>query len=218
MIKNVIFDLDGTLLDTSEGILDSVRYTIAALSYSELPYDELLTFVGPPIQQSFMEHFGCNAETAQRAADIFRNYYKDTALLRAVPYEGVYDLCDELKRRGMKLAVATYKREDYALTLLKHFQFNTYCSPMHGADGNNKLKKKDIVQMCMLEMDAKPDNTVLVGDTEHDAAGAIEAGVAFLAVTYGFGFRDGVDLKGLNYIGIADKPKTVADILFQHKW
>ena len=212
-MKNVIFDLDGTLLDTSIGILDSVRYTIAALSYSELSYDKLLTFVGPPIQQSFMEHFGCSAETAQRAADIFRNYYKDVALLRAAPYEGIYDLCDELKRRGMKLAVATYKREDYALTLLKHFQFDKYCNPMHGADGNNQLKKNDIVQMCMLEMDATPDNTVLVGDTYHDAAGAIEAGVEFLAVTYGFGFQDGADLNGYNYIGIADKPKTVADIL-----
>ena len=217
MIKNVIFDLDGTLLDTSKGILDSVRYTIAALNYSELSYEELLTFVGPPIQLSFMRHFGCDAETAQRATDIFRNYYKNFALLRAIPYEGIYDLCYELKNRGMKLAVATYKREDYALTLLQHFKFDKYCNPMYGADGNNQLKKKDIVRMCMLEMGATPDNTVLVGDTEHDALGAIEAGVAFLAVTYGFGFRGGADLNGYNYIGVADQPKEVADILLSEQ-
>ena len=211
MIKNVIFDLDGTLLDTREGIVESVRHAANALGYRELPYAELLTFVGPPIQQSFIDHYGCDAETAQRAADIFRDYYKTAALLKATPYEGIFDLCGELKKRGIRMAVATYKREDYALILLKHFRFDDYCDPMHGADGQNKLKKRDIVQLCMEEMGASPDDTVLIGDTEHDAKGAREAGIHFLAVTYGFGFRTAAEAG--ECLGAVGTPMEIADCL-----
>ena len=70
-IKNVIFDLDGTLLDTTEGVLESVKYTAEKLAYPVLPPKELLRFIGPPIQQSFMTYYGASQETAQKAADIF---------------------------------------------------------------------------------------------------------------------------------------------------
>ncbi len=210
MIRNVIFDLDGTLLDTREGILESVRYAAGQLGYPELPKEELLQFVGPPIQQSFMQHYGCDEETAQKAAGVFRTYYKTTALLMARPYEGIYALCETLKAHGLRMAVATYKREDYALTLLRHFRFDQYCDPMHGADDLNQLKKADIIQLCMKEMNAIPDECVLVGDTLHDAQGARDAGLSFIAVTYGFGFRDKADTEGFPCYGIAKRPLDVA--------
>ena len=211
MIQNVIFDLDGTLLDTSEGIVESVKYAAKQLGYPELPYEALLMFVGPPIQQSFMDHYGCDKQTAQKAADIFREYYKTKALLKAAPYEGIYELCGALKTAGIKMAVATYKREDYALILLKHFCFDRYCEPMHGADGENKLKKKDIVLMCMEEMNANKEKTVLIGDTDHDKRGAIEAGVKFIAVTYGFGFRKAENVG--DCLGVVQTPMEIAEIL-----
>jgi len=141
MIRNVIFDLDGTLLDTQEGIIESAKYAAKQMGFEALPYETMLSFVGPPIQNSFMAHYGCSQETAQKAADIFRKYYKSTALLLAKPYEGIYDLCNTLQKHGVKMSVATYKREDYALILLRHFGFDKYCNPMHGADNNNVLKK-----------------------------------------------------------------------------
>lgn len=211
MIKNVIFDLDGTLLDTRGGIIESVKHAATVLGYRELSYSELLTFVGPPIQQSFMEHYRCDRENAQKAADLFREYYKSVALIKAAPYEGIYKLCEDFKKHGVRMAVATYKREDYALTLLRHFQFDKYCDPMHGADGENKLKKKDIVKLCMDEMDAALDNTVLIGDTEHDEIGAKEVGIGFLAVTYGFGFRKAEEVD--ECIGVAETPMQISEIL-----
>lgn len=213
MIKNVIFDLDGTLLDTSEGIIGSAVYAAEALGYPRLPYEEMLTFVGPPIQQSFIAHYGCDKETAQKAANIFREYYKSTALLQAVPYDDILKLCRTLADDGLKLAVATYKREDYALNLLRHFHFDKYCVSMHGADGENKLKKKDIVLLCMDELKAEPEETVLAGDTDHDATGAEEAGVLFIGVTYGFGFKSREDLKLFANIGAADNPAEIAEIV-----
>ena len=213
MIKNVIFDLDGTLLDTSEGILLSVEHTVKALKYGELTLEQKLSFIGPPVQVSLKRLYGLSDEEAQRGAGVFREFYKEKALLKAKPYEGIYDLCGTLKDMGVRMAVATYKREDYALKLLKHYDFDKYCDPMHGADNNNVLKKEDIVMMCVNEMGAKKEECVLVGDTDNDAKGAMEAGIPFIAVTYGFGFRDQDDLKGFPYIGIAASPVDVSDLL-----
>lgn len=215
MIKNVIFDLDGTLLDTREGIIESVKFAAKELGYEELPRETLLKFVGPPIQQSLMMFYGCDMETAQRGANIFRDYYKTTALLKAEPYEGIFDLCEKLKANGVRMAVATYKREDYALTLLRHFGFHKYCNPMHGADNNNVLKKADIVRICQEEMGATKENSVLIGDTEHDAKGAEQAETPFIAVTYGFGYKSSDDVKDYPSIGVARTPLEIADIILE---
>lgn len=215
MIKNVIFDLDGTLLDTREGILESVKYAAKVLGYEELPHETLLKFVGPPIQQSLMTFYGCDKETAQKGADIFRDYYKTEALLKAEPYDGIYELCEKLKSNGIKMSVATYKREDYALTLLRHFDFHKYCDPMHGADNNNVLKKEDIVRMCQEEMGANKNECVLIGDTNHDARGAEQAETPFIAVTYGFGYKSAEDVKGYPCIGVANTPLEIAELLLK---
>lgn len=209
MINHVIFDLDGTLLDTREGILESVRYTAKTLGYEELPRETLLKFVGPPIQQSLMTYYGCDAQTAQEGANLFREYYKTTALLKAEPYDGIYECCRVLKDHKIKMAVATYKREDYALTLLKHFHFDEYCDPMHGADNFNVLKKEDIVRMCMEEMGGSEDDSVLVGDTLHDAKGALQAGTPFIAVTYGFGLHTDKELNQYPHISVAKTPLEI---------
>ena len=213
MIRSVIFDLDGTLLDTGEGILESVRFAGREAGFEELPPQTLLRFIGPPVQQSFMTYCNCSKEEAQAAAEIFRNYYKDRALLKATPYEGIYETCEVLKERGVRMAVATYKREDYALTLLRHFHFDRYCRPMHGADNLNVLKKEDIVRLCMDEMGAVAESSVLVGDTAHDATGAEKAGIPFLAVTYGFGFQTEEDAAGYAHIGVADSPLKILDYI-----
>lgn len=215
MIRNVIFDLDGTLLDTREGILESVRYTVKELGFYELQKEDLLKFVGPPIQQSLMSFFECNQETAQKGANIFREYYKTRALLKAKPYKGIYELCERLKKSGIEMAVATYKREDYALTLLRHFGFEKYCNSMHGADNNNILRKEDIVRMCQNELGARKEDSVLIGDTEHDAIGAIKAETPFLAVTYGFGFKNEEDVNFYPHIGVASTPLEIASIILK---
>lgn len=213
MIKNVIFDLDGTLLDTTEGVLESIRFTAKELGYPELSYEELQTFIGPPVQLSFIKHYGCDGKKAQRAADLFRSYYKDTALFKAKPYDRILELCEEFKSSNIKMAVATYKREDYALALLCHFGFDSYCVSMHGADNYNMLKKEDIVELCRKELGALKDECVLVGDTEQDAAGASKAGIPFLAVTYGFGFKSEKDVQGYPHIGVAGSPAEIADFV-----
>lgn len=156
-----------------------------------------------------MDFYGCDKEAAQKGANIFRDYYKTAALLKAVPYDGIYELCEKLKSNGINMAVATYKREDYALTLLRNFEFDKYCDPMHGADNNNILKKEDIVRMCQEEMGARTEECVLIGDTDHDAKGAIQAKTLFIAVPYGFGFKYAEDVGNYPCIGVAGTPLEI---------
>lgn len=213
MIRNAIFDLDGTLLDTSEGIIESARYSIRKMGFRELTKQELLTFIGPPLQASYKRLFGCDDDSAQTATNYFRECYSSGAMFQARPYDGIYALCEKLKARGVNIAVATYKKEDYAIMLLKHFRFDEYFRVMHGADGQNKLTKADIINICCAELGGSKDTTALIGDTENDAKGAEMAGVKFIGVTYGFGFRTVQDVDAFPNIGTAASPEEVAEII-----
>ena len=205
--KLVIFDLDGTLMDTSSGILMAVKDTIKEHGMPELSEEQIRTFIGPPIQWSFEAQYGISKEEAQRMADTFRTLYSTKHLLGAVPYPGIYDLMQALRERGMKSAIATYKREDYALRLLKHYHFDDYTDIMYGGDNDGTLKKRDIIQKCIDTAGVKNLNeVVMVGDTLHDSNGAKERGVDFIGVSYGFGFH-GEDAKGIDFM--AETPQDI---------
>lgn len=212
----VIFDLDGTLLDTTEGIINSVRYTIEQCNLPNLPEETLKTFIGPPIQDSFRKAYNiADTDKLQELATIFRNRYKDKDLYKAKPYSNIYQACEELQAAGILLAVATYKREDYAVNLLCHFGFDKYMTAMYGADHENKLKKADIIQKC-LNLLGKPGaggHAVMVGDTENDRLGAERAGIDFIGVTYGFGFQDKSELGLPGCIGAADSTKELSKLI-----
>lgn len=212
----VIFDVDGTMLDTTDGVLSSVKYTIDKFGLGKLSDKELSAFIGPPIQDSFAKSYSLSGDILQDLATVFRDRYKDYDLLKAEPYEGIYDLFAELTDRGVKTAVATYKREDYALTLLKHYGFDKYTEIMHGGDHYNKLKKSDIIELCISESGVTDKSRILmVGDTINDAVGAEKIGVDFLAVTYGFGFKTENELNSVKKIGAVDSAVKIMDFIIQ---
>jgi len=213
MKQSVLFDLDGTLLDTTEGVLESAAYAARQMGYADLPQETMLKFVGPPIQNSFHDFYGADAATAQKAAEIFRDYYKNVALLKAKLYPQMLDVLASLRKRDIRIGVATYKREDYAVTLLRHFGIADFCASMHGADNFNRLTKADIVALCIRELGAKKAETVLVGDTDHDAKGAVQAGVDFIAVTYGFGYHAAADIANYPCVGVANAPSDILNLL-----
>ena len=208
-----VFDLDGTILDTTEGVLSAVKYTIQEMGYV-MPDDSILeTFIGPPIQDSFAKTFGLSGGILQKIATIFRNRYKDIDLLKAKPYEGIYDVFRGLSAQNTIPAVATYKREDYAITLLKSYHFDQYTQIMHGADHENKLKKQDIIKKCISEAGILDySRVVMIGDTIHDADGALKLGIDFIGVTYGFGLKED-ELSQVISIGFADTPVRLLDFV-----
>ena len=212
--KLVVFDLDGTLLNTVEGILAAVRFTIISTG-RKMPDEQILaSFIGPPPQQSFAKAFNISGKELDNLVLMFRNRYKSKEMLKAVPYEGVYELCQSLLNQNICLSIATYKREDYALLLINHFGLNKFMKISCGADIAGKLTKNDIIKktIALAGVD-NYDEVVMVGDTIHDAEGAAQSGIDFIGVTYGFGFKDAKDVIGENVIGVAQTPKDIFDII-----
>ncbi len=212
--KLVVFDLDGTLLDSAEGIIAAMRFAIDYFG-KNMPEEQVLaSYIGPPVEQTFATAYNISGKELENMALTFRNRYKGVELFKAVPYDGIYELCQELLNRNIRLAIATYKREDYALKIIKHFGFDKYMTANCGADFENKLTKSDIIKKTIAMADiANHDEVVMVGDTKHDAEGAAKLGLDFIGVTYGFGFKNTKDVIGKNVVGVARTPKEILDIV-----
>lgn len=189
--KAVVFDLDGTLLDTSEGIIKSVDYTIAHMGLKELTLEEKRLFIGPPIQHSFKRVYSLDDEKTEMAANIFRKQYSNIDLFEAKVYDGIIELLVSLKENNVKIGVATYKREDYAAKILTHFGIDVLCDSIQGSDYEGVLTKQDIIDNCISELQVDKETVLMVGDTDNDKIGAERAGVDFLGVGYGFGYKAG---------------------------
>lgn len=212
--KVVVFDVDGTLLDTSEGVIASVKYTIEKHRLHTLTDEVLSTFIGPPIQDSFARTYGLEGDILQELATTFRNQYKDVDLLKAVPYEGIYEVFEELIKAGIKPAIATYKRQDYALEIMQHFGFDKYTDIIYGADHENKLKKRDIIEKALKDSGAADYmEAVMIGDSDNDAIGAQGIGTHFIGVTYGYGFKSADDVNKFTNVGIANNTKELIPLL-----
>ena len=210
----VIFDVDGTLLDTTEGILEAQKYTIKKMGYEMPSEEELQSFIGPPVQDTYARLYGLEGPILQEIAEIFRNYYSTKSLLGARAYDGIYDLFDKMKEKGVRSAIATYKREDYALTLLRAFHFDRYTDIMYGGDNENKLKKKDIIEKCLKTAGVTDaSQVVMIGDTCHDAIGAEKIGADFIGVTFGFGFKSREEVMAAGAVGSADTPAELCELL-----
>ena len=212
--KLIVFDLDGTLLDTTEGILKSVKETVFHYNLPEIENNLIQSFIGPPIQNSFEKNYGLTGKELQEATDYFRNVYSQKNLFYARVYDGIYNLFKYMKENGFVSSVATYKREDYALRLLKSFHFDDYSYILFGGDNFNALKKNDIIRKCIEKAKIKDYSEVLmIGDTLHDYIGSEKIGVDFLAVTYGFGFKSKKECEGLNCVAVVDTPLEIINVL-----
>ncbi|MBQ1414498.1 MAG: HAD hydrolase-like protein [Lachnospiraceae bacterium] len=185
----IVFDLDGTLMKTEDGVLGSAVKAIEELGYEAPPWERMLNWIGPPIQKSFQEEFGLTAGAAQEMTRVFRKYYASEGCLIAEPYEGIFDVLRALRAAGAKTAVGTNKREDYAKKMLEHFGLAPLFDVIHGPDDAGVLKKPDLIVMCAEECGVPLQRTLMVGDSVSDSNGARTAGVDFLGLTYGYGFK-----------------------------
>ena len=215
--KAAIFDLDGTLLDTSPGILQAVDETIRLQGLRQLTPAELKTFIGPPCKASFKEKYGLDDQRAGELSDFYRDLYKEPErLTQATPYPGVFDLLHRLKDAGIRLSVATYKREDCAVNLLKHFGFDAYFSYIYGSDPESTLTKPEIIQKCLRDMGVTDyAEAVMVGDSFFDALGAKDLGIDFLGLTCGFGFQTEADIQEYPNVGWGHLPMDLLPCFFK---
>jgi phosphoglycolate phosphatase len=204
--KAVLFDLDGTILDTSRGIINSIRYVVEEKKLPCPSESELRTFIGPPVQDSFTRYYGISKETAREYANIFRIYYMEYNLYKAEPYEGIMDFLKYLKYNNYKLGLATYKRIDYTQLILRHFGYTKYFDAVNGSDFDGILTKGEILGRTIEEIGLeRPEEYVYVGDTVFDLKSAKENNVDFIGVSYGFGFDGKTDASTEGMRGCVDR-------------
>lgn len=195
--SHIIFDLDGTLTDNTQGISNSVKYALKQMHIDGYSEEIIKQFIGPPLQWGFSNLFGLNERDTRLAVELFRTYYGENGWHQNSPYDGIIELIAELERLGKKMYIATSKLEKYALKIMHHFEFDKYIIQLKGIDYGGKQSKSDLISEIMQMHRINPsENVVMVGDTVFDIEGGKANGLSTIAVGYGFGKEE--ELKNTN--------------------
>ena len=119
--ENIFFDLDGTLIDSGEGIMNSVQYALKKFGIEERDRERLRLFIGPPLIDSFMRYYGFDHDMAVKGVEYYREYFAPKGIYENRPYDGIPEMMQALKDEGKKLYLATSKPEPYATEIVRHF-------------------------------------------------------------------------------------------------
>lgn len=210
--STIIFDLDGTLLDTAEGIMIGANHTAILMGAPELTVQQQRRFIGPPPAESFMRECGFNEEVAREAVKIYRSRYKEKGKFEAKHYSNIKELLVSLKEKNCTTAVATLKRDDLAKEILENFELNKHFDAIFGVDDADTLSKSDLILKCLEEIGQNDlSKVVLIGDSMHDAIGAEKVGIDFIAVTYGYGFESKVDAGKCKNVYVTESVEELFD-------
>jgi phosphoglycolate phosphatase len=207
----VLFDLDGTLVDSAPGIHASVRVAIAGLGLSEPTPAQLRAMVGPPLQDGFALVFGLSETAVDRAIAAYRAHYSAGAMLDAPPYAGIPELLVRLRSDGATLAVATSKPETFALAILEHAGLLGEFASVHGATLDGAVRHKDQVVGAALARHPAGTAPVLVGDRAQDVLGAAAHGLPCIGA--GWGPAEDGELETAGAAAIAATPPDVVGAL-----
>lgn len=210
MYKAILFDLDGTLTESGEGITKSVQYALEKLGKPEPDAEKLRVFIGPPLMEQFMQYAGLDEETARYAVSLYRERYSVTGLYENRPYDGIEEVLAELRKKGYLLAVASSKPERFVLQILEYFHLAQYFHEIVGSEmGGSRTKKAEVIEETLRRMHLEDhrDEVLMVGDKEHDVFGAREAGLECVAVSYGYGTME--ELVHARPLKIVDSPEEL---------
>lgn len=209
-MKTILFDLDGTLTDSGEGIINCAWL---ALKHFGLPLPDRETmrvFVGPPLRDSFLR-FGVPEAEVETAIEIYRSRYVPTGMFENTPYSGIRAMLAALKEKGHRLLVATAKPEAMAVAILEKFELASYFEHIYGASMDSSRDSKDKVIAYVLEQIGTSDDTVMVGDTAYDVLGAAANGIPTIGVSYGYGKVEDMEAAGAK--AIAHSPTELLELL-----
>ena len=197
--KIVLFDLDGTLTDSGEGIINCATL---ALSHFGLPVpdrDTLRVFVGPPLKDSFIR-FGVDPSKTDEAIAVYRGRYTTVGKFENFPYPGIEQLLITLKQKGYKLYVATSKPEDLSVEILNKFGLAHYFEKICGATRDGVRSEKAEVIAYLLENICTESHVVMVGDTKYDVIGASKHDIPTIGVSWGYGLVAEIEAAGAKAI------------------
>lgn len=214
--KALLFDLDGTLTASGEGITKSVQYALEKMGMGDKAQDlkALEVFIGPPLLQSYMKYCSMTEEQAKQAVIYYRERYNVTGLFENMPYDGIQELLQKASEKRYILAVASSKPDELVKKILEHFHLDGYFQVIVGSDKNQlKMTKADVIEIALERLGMKEErrSAVMIGDRDQDVNGAKTAGLDCIGVTYGYGSRGELEEAGADRI--ADTPEELGCIL-----
>ena len=210
--NTVIFDLDGTLLNTLEDLGDSVNFALKSFGYPTRTYEEIRIFVGNGVKDLVTKAVpdGTDEETTLKCLQTFKDHYKTNMQNKTAPYDGIIDLLEELNSKGVKLAIVSNKY-DFGVKNLNKYYFKDLIPVAIGErEGVRRKPAPDTVLTAMKELNAQKESTLYVGDSGSDMITAQNAGVKGVGVTWGF--RDAKSLKESGADFLVDSPAQLLDI------
>ena len=213
----ILFDLDGTVFDTAETILNSLKATVNNAGLRKLTQEEIDTYIGPPIIDSLHRYYPeLSDEEIDNLTKQYRKYYIDHELLNAKPFKHIPEVITTLKKNGYKIGLATYKLMKCVTPLFEHHNMTKYFDTLRGSINEKGLTKTDIMRLAIEDCKVKDyEKVCMIGDTEHDLRGAINLNVYFIGVNYGAGFK-GLTDEEKNYkkcIGFIDDANQILDLV-----
>ena len=195
MKKTILFDLDGTLTDSGEGIMKCAKLALSTFGVPIPDEKAMRTFIGPPLDHSF-RRFHMAEKDIKPAIAVFRERYTAVGKYENFPYPGIHDLLQKLKDQGHSLCVATSKPEVMALDILHHFELDRYFDKITGATLDcSRISKEDVINFLLNSL-GNPQNLLMVGDTEFDVIGAKAHGIKTIGVTWGYGEEETIRSAG----------------------
>ena len=202
MYKYLMFDLDGTLVESGDGIVASAKHALSIMGWEMLSEQEYKKFIGPPLFDSFTKFCGMNSEEADRAIEIYREHYESAGYLLAPMYEGVEAMLDELQDKGHTMMVVTSKPAPIAEKIIKKHGLDKYFVNLTGPSHEEKTVHKDVMIKRAFEKNGitDPKSAVMIGDRKFDIEAANKNGVDSIAVMYGYGNREEFERHGATYI------------------
>lgn len=200
-MKNyILFDFDGTVFDTAEGITKCVQYALGKMGI-DAELDELMCFAGPPLVEMFMQKYGMSEKDALYATELYRERYLPIGWAECSPFDGMHELMQRLRAAGKKLAVATSKPERLARQILEHYSmtddFDLVCgSEFDGTRG----QKWEVIDFVLKSFGIEPEDAIMVGDRKYDVIGAKKCGLDCVGVRFGYAEPNELEEHGAVYI------------------
>lgn len=190
MYSHLLFDLDGTLIDSKRGIFNAVHYTLDSIGIprENRPAD-LNPFIGPPLRESFTNLFNFSPDLSEVATVKYREYYGEIGLYEFDIFEGIPEVIQQLAELGFKLCVVTSKAEMYAKLIIESTPFAKLFQTISGCEIDGKRStKQELISYTLEKLDIQPSkNILMIGDRYHDIRGAKESGISSAAILYGYG-------------------------------
>ncbi|WP_160688411.1 HAD family hydrolase [Clostridium sp. C2-6-12] len=209
----ILFDLDGTITDSGEGITKSVQYALKSFDINVEKLEDLNKFIGPPLKDSFKKFYNFDDEKAELGLQKYREYYAEKGIFENSLYEGVVELLEALKKNNKMIILATSKPEVYAKQILEYFKVDKYFTFAAGSDfEETRVKKGEVIKYALEEAKISDlSKVIMIGDREHDIIGAKENNIKSIGVLYGYG--DVVELTQARAEYIAKTPEEILNIV-----